>query len=249
MKQKADRCFDVIGFDADDTLWHNETIYIAAQERFKELLSPYATPESIAQQLNNTEMRNLQFYGYGIKSFILSMIETGIELTDGRIQGYEVQAILNIAKDMLIAETRLFDHVQETVIKLASDYILMIITKGDPIDQEAKLNRSGLAPYFHSIETVSDKTREVYASILLKHQIEPSRFLMVGNSLRSDILPVLELGGCAVYIPYELTWTHENSIDPTNGAGYCEIEHMGLLPDILETLRPPGKSGIDDGNA
>jgi putative hydrolase of the HAD superfamily len=240
-KHKPRRRFDVIAFDADDTLWHNETIYIDAQERFKALLSRYHSPEWISQKLNDTEMRNLQFYGYGIKSFILSMIETGIELTEGRITGFEVQAILDIAKEMLNAKIRLFDHVQETITALASEYTLMVITKGDPIDQEAKLSRSGLEPYFHYIETVSDKTKDIYASILSKHQIEPSRFLMVGNSLRSDILPVLELGGCAVYIPYELTWAHENNIDTIGAAGYCQIEHMGLLPDILEKLCPPRK--------
>ncbi len=244
MEAKPDCRFDVIGFDADDTLWHNETLYIDAQERFKVLLSRYHLPDWIKQKLDETEMRNLQFYGYGIKSFILSMIETRVELTEGRIQGTEIQAILNIAKDMLKAEVRLFDHVQETVASLAQTCALMVITKGDPIDQEAKLSRSGLAPYFRYIETVSDKTKDVYASILAKHQIEPSRFLMVGNSLRSDILPVLELGGCAVYIPYELTWAHENNVgEYADREGFCEIEHMGKLLDIVEKLCPQRKFG------
>ncbi len=204
---------DLIAFDADDTLWHNETLYREAQERFKLLLSHYHSPEWINQRLYATEMRNLEHFGYGIKSFTLSMIETAIELTDGQVTGGEVQSILDTAKGMLQAEVELLDHVEETLERLKQSHDLIMITKGDLLDQEAKLARSGLAGYFQHIEVVNQKTAEKYLALLKRSQVEPERFLMVGNSLRSDILPVLELGGYAVYIPYPLIWEHEHLAD------------------------------------
>ncbi len=229
--------FDVIAFDADDTLWHNETLYARAQAQFKELLAQYCSPECIDQQLYQTEMRNLEHYGYGIKAFALSMIETAIELTDGQIDGRGVRKIIGIAKEMLNAEVELLEYTDATLAQLSARYKLMLITKGDLRDQQSKLTRSGLDRYFHSVEIVSDKTRESYQAILDKYHLDPARFLMIGNSLRSDILPILALGGKAIYIPYHLTWAHE-AVEPPAGARveYFELEHLGLVPALVARL-------------
>ncbi len=228
---------DVIAFDADDTLWHSESLYAATQAEYRHLLSGYATPDRIDAVLHATEMRNLALYGYGIKGFALSMIEAALEISTHQIQGREVQHILNLARHMLSAEVQLLDHAAETIAQLANTYPLLLITKGDLIDQEAKIERSGLKSYFRHIEIVSDKTVEAYAALLAKHQLEPARFLMVGNSLRSDILPVVALGGHAVFIPYHITWAHEH-VDTPATAGYLTLEHLGQLPAALEQLTP-----------
>ena len=229
--------FDIIAFDADDTLWHNERLYADAQEHFRQLLSQYHSLEWIDEQLYQTEMRNMQHFGYGIKAFALSMIETAVDLTEGRISGSEIKTIVDKAKAMLTAKVELLEHVAEAVAKVAQTYTLMVITKGDLLDQESKVARSGLAQYFRHVEIVSDKNCHTYAALLQRHALAPERFLMVGNSLRSDILPVLELGAYAIYVPYALTWAHENAERPPAGQpGYYEIEHLGLLPGLLESL-------------
>jgi putative hydrolase of the HAD superfamily len=229
--------FQVIGLDADDTLWHNERLYAGAQTTFRQLLAHYHSPEWIDERLYQTEMRNLQHFGYGIKAFALSMIETAIELTEGRISGDDIRSLIDAAKEMLAADVELLEHVEETIAHLAGKYVLMLITKGDLRDQEMKIARSGLAQHFRHVEIVSDKSRESYATLLLRHGIAPDRFLMVGNSLRSDILPVLALGASAVYVPYQLTWLHEAAAPPpAEQSGYYELEHLGLLPGLLERL-------------
>lgn len=229
--------FDMIAFDADDTLWHNERLYTEAQASFRRLLGQYQSPQWIDERLYQTEMHNLEHFGYGIKAFALSMIETAVELTEGRISGKDIQAIINLAKEMLAADVELLDHTAETVSHLATIYPLMLVTKGDMRDQEMKIARSGLGSYFRHIEIVSDKSRENYKSLLQRHRIKPERFLMVGNSLRSDILPVLALGAWAVYIPYAMTWAHELAEPPPSGQpGYYEIEHLGQLPALLEGI-------------
>jgi putative hydrolase of the HAD superfamily len=229
------RKFDAIAFDADDTLWHSENLYAATQSEYRHLLSGYAAPDKLDRVLHETEMRNLPLYGYGIKGFALSMIEAALELSANQIQGHEVQQVLNLAKHMLSAELQLLDHAAEVVARLAETYPLMLITKGDLFDQESKIERSGLKPYFQQIEIVSDKTSEAYARLLAKHHLEPAKFLMVGNSLRSDILPVVALGGHAVHIPYHITWAHEH-VEHTNAAGYETLEHLGQLPAAIERL-------------
>jgi putative hydrolase of the HAD superfamily len=229
--------FDVIAFDADDTLWHNESLYAAAQNKFKRLVMAYHDAEGIEQKLYQTEMRNLRQYGYGIKGFALSMIEAAIELTEGRITGTDVRRIIDIAQDMLNADVELLKHATTTLAKLSESHSLMIITKGDLLDQERKLTRSRIAPYFRYIEVVSDKTRESYQALLAKYQLAPARFLMVGNSLKSDILPVIALGGRAVYIPYHITWAHETVVTPeSKEQGYYQLEHLGLLPALVEQI-------------
>jgi putative hydrolase of the HAD superfamily len=228
---------DVIAFDADDTLWHNEILYRRTEEKLQQLLSRYGHHGRISEDLYQTEMQNLQLYGYGIKGFALSMIETAIGMSDGRLCGSEIQGIIDLAKGMMDAPVELLDHVAEVVPALSARYTLMMITKGDLFDQERKVARSGLASHFSHIEIVSHKSKDVYHSLLAKHQIDPGRFLMVGNSMRSDILPVVALGGHAVHIPYHITWAHEagSGQDEAPGA-YCELEHIGLLPQFVAQL-------------
>ena len=233
--------FDVIAFDADDTLWHNETIYSLTQEKLKQLLAKYRDIEDIEGEIYQTERRNLQYFGYGIKSFTLSMIETAIELTNGEIQGREINQIINFAKEMLETPTQLLDDVAETVATLAQSHTLMIITKGDLFDQETKIAQSGLADYFTYVEIVSEKTPGVYRGLLERYGLSPNRFLMIGNSLRSDVLPVIELGGRAVHVPYSLTWAHEIVTGPeAQAASYFELEKMSQLPALLADLNRKG---------
>jgi len=233
--------FQVIGFDADDTLWHNERVYVKAQARFKQLLARYHSPEWIDERLYEAEMRNLPHFGYGIKAFALSMIETAVELTEGRVSGGDIQTIVAVAKEMLAAEVELLEHAAETVERLSTLYPLMMITKGDLRDQQAKITRSGLASHFRHVEIVSEKDPATYGDVLRRHAILPERFLMVGNSLRSDILPVLSLGASAVHIPHHLTWAHEAAEAPPAGqTGYYQLEHIGLLAGLLEELEAQG---------
>lgn len=229
--------FDLIAFDADDTLWHNESIYEQTQDKFRQLLAPYASPQEIDAALYRTEMDNLPYFGYGIKSFCLSMIETAARLSGGRIAASELAGIAGYAKAMIDAGVELLDGVRETVAQLAETYPLMLITKGDLLDQERKLGISGLLAYFRYVEIVSDKTRERYNALLERYRIDPGRFLMVGNSLRSDIQPAVAAGSRAVYIPYALTWEHEKQVDPhLESGGYWELEHIRQLPELLERL-------------
>jgi putative hydrolase of the HAD superfamily len=228
--------FDAIAFDADDTLWHSERYYAQAQAEFSRLLAHYRDEEYIHAHLYEVEARNIQHFGYGVKGFALSMIESAVELTDGRVSGNDIKAIIALARDMLNADIELLDGVSEAIARLAERRRLMVITKGDLLDQEKKIQRSGLGQYFHRIEIVSEKTRETYARLLAEHSIAPQRFFMVGNSLRSDVLPILELGGSAAYIPYEITWQHETAEPPTGQPGFYQLEHIGQLPALLGKL-------------
>jgi len=229
---------DLIAFDADDTLWHTEHLYSDAQERFGQLLAPYGVTGAIEQKLFATESANLRVFGFGIKSFALSMIETAIALTGGQISGHDIQRVIDLSKGMLSADVQLLEHAEETVARLAQDFPLMIITKGDLLDQESKIERSGLGKHFKHVEIVSDKTPASYAALLARHNLRPAGFLMVGNSLRSDVLPVLAIGGQAVHIPYRLTWAHERvSSEELDGAKYAELENLGQLPDLIGRLK------------
>lgn len=229
--------FDAIAFDADDTLWHNETLYSDTQYKFQQLLENYQNGQFVDRRLYETEMRNLKLFGYGIKGFTLSMIETAIELSDGRIQGHEIQSIIDLAKEMLSAPVQPLEHVEDVIRELSAKYSLMIITKGDLFDQETKVARSGLAGYFDHVEIVSSKSSETYDAILASYGLDAGRFLMVGNSLKSDILPVLEIGGRAVHIPYHITWAHETAIEGDGRPGeYYELENIEQLPALLDDL-------------
>ena len=189
-----------IGFDADDTLWHNETIFEEVHRKYRALLARWHDAAAVDRALFATEMRNLELFGYGIKGFTLSAIETAIELTGGKISGEELRELINHAKDMLEHPVELLEGVAGIVPALAATHRLLIITKGDLRDQERKIAKSGLSAHFHHIEIVSEKNRETYARILHRHAVEPAQFLMVGNSLKSDILPVLDLGGHAAHV-------------------------------------------------
>lgn len=228
---------DLIAFDADDTLWHNESLYQATAARLEEILAPYSPDGRVQAELFQTEMRNLGTYGYGLKSFGLSMIETAIRMSAGRVRGDEIQQIIDLVQGMARTPVQLLDGVAEVVVALAASHRLMLITKGDLLDQERKLDQSGLAAHFAYVEIVSHKNTEVYRRLLAQHGIEPQHFLMVGNSLKSDVLPVVEIGGRAVYIPYHVTWAHEVAAMAHDAAqGYTELEHIGLLPGFLRQL-------------
>ena len=201
--------FEVIALDADDTLWHNETIFKATQDEFRKLLVDYHSAEWIEERLFETERRNLTHFGYGIKGFVLSMIETAIELTEGRITGPEVQQIIGFGKEMLQHPVDLLPGVEDTVRSLSNSHRLILLTKGDLMDQESKLARSGLGDCFSAVEVVSEKDQPTFEAVMLRQRVEAERFLMVGNSLRSDVLPALDAGGTAVHIPYQVEWQHE----------------------------------------
>lgn len=229
--------FDVIAFDADDTLWHTESLYAEVEAKIIPILAPYQSQEIIEQVMHSNEIRNLEFYGYGIKSFILSLVESAVQISQSRIPGSDILRIIELGKEMLSAKIQLFEHTQPTLDKLSRSYPLMLITKGDLNEQEPKINRSGLLDFFKYIEILSDKNPSSYSSLLSRYEINPTQFLMVGNSLRSDIAPVLSLGGWAVYIPYSNSWSHENaSIPESSKERYFEIKHLGELPDLLNYL-------------
>jgi len=223
-----------IGFDADDTLWHNENIFERVHERYRALLARYHDAGTVDRTLFATEMRNLELYGYGVKGFTLSAIETAIALTDGRIGAEEIQTLLQQGREMLAHPVELLDGVAETLAALAGTHRLLIITKGDLRDQERKLAKSGLAGHFNQIEIVSEKDAGSYQRLFARHAIDVRKFLMVGNSLKSDILPVLDLGGAGVHIPYHITWAAEHATAPTSFPGRLFIlQRMSELPAIV----------------
>ncbi len=227
-----------IAFDADDTLWHNERIFLSIKERYAALLAEFADRDFIERHLDETEVVNIQHFGYGVKGFTLSMIETACELTGGRITGDKIREIVDFAKQMLASPIEVLDGVRETIETLAARYRLMMITKGDLLDQEAKLARSGLGDFFDSFEIVPRKDAKVYRYILRRHGIDPEQFVMVGNSLKSDVLPVVEIGARAVFIPYETEWFHERvSDEELEGKEFARLEKMSELPEWLESLR------------
>lgn len=227
----------LIAFDADDTLWHNEPLFSDTQERFRALLRRYRDDAWIDQRLLETETRNLQHYGYGVKAFTLSMVETAIELTGGRITGEEMAEILAMGREMLLAPVDVLEGVPEVIETLAARWDLMVITKGDLLDQETKIARSGLGDLFTYVEVVSRKDRSSYERILGAHGVTAAEFVMVGNSLRSDILPVLEMGARAVHIPYPLTWAHEE-VDPAelDSAEFISLRDVRALPGALRAI-------------
>lgn len=230
--------FDLIAFDADDTLWHNESLYTATQTSLAQLLAPYLNGVDVGARLYETETRNIPYFGYGIKSFTLSMIETAIALTDGRVTSADIQQIIAFAKAMIDTPTQLLEGVKEVVTQVAASHTLMLITKGDLLDQQRKLDRSGLADYFAHIEIVAEKTEATYRALLAHYKVDAARFLMIGNSLKSDVLPVVAIGGQAVYVPYHTTWQHER-VDPAvaQQSHYFELAHLSELPALVATLQ------------
>ena len=229
--------FKLIAFDADDTLWTNEEHYLSTQKRFAERLKIDLSEEEIDQALLETEIKNVPIYGYGVKSFALSMIETAINLTDGQVSTNTIRQILADIKAMLTADVELYPRVATTIRGLAQDYTLAIITKGDLLNQQSKVDRSDLAAYIDHVEIVSEKTPESYRQFLDIIDIEPSQFMMVGNSLRSDVLPVVAIGGTGVHIPSAFTWAHEEPQPQQVDSGYHQLEHIGQLPALIKSLQ------------
>jgi putative hydrolase of the HAD superfamily len=227
----------VLAFDGDDTLWHNESRFNVTQGELRELVRRHVPDADVDSHLFEVEMRNLGLYGYGVKAFTLSMLETAIQLSDGRIPATDLQVILGWGKRMLTAPTELLDGVEEALRNASERYSLLLITKGDLFDQESKLARSGLGDLFAGVEILSDKTAATYGSLLKRRGIEPAEFVMVGNSLRSDIAPVVELGARAVHIPYHVTWNHEHlpddALPPT---GWHRLGGIGELRALLESI-------------
>jgi putative hydrolase of the HAD superfamily len=226
-----------IAFDADDTLWRHQDLFEGTQARFTELVRDYHDEDWIAARLHDAEMRNLRLYGYGVKGFMLSMVETAIELTEGRIGGAEIQRILDLGKEMLDHPIQVMPGTGEVLERLAGGFELMVVTKGDLFDQETKLARSGLGRHFKAVEVVSEKDAAAYAGILRRHGIGPAHFLMVGNSLKSDVLPVLAVGGRAVHVPYEMQWSHDRVEGVSaESHGYAELVSLTELPGWLAGL-------------
>ena len=222
----------VIGFDADDTLWHNEVIFERVHERFRSLLARYHDAGTVDRTLFATEMRNLELYGYGIKGFALSAIETAIDLTKGEIGSEEICMLLGLAREMMQHPVEVLEGVQDVLAATAATHRLLLITKGDLRDQERKLAKSGLAPFFAGIEIVSEKNEPAYLAVLRRYAVRADEFVMIGNSLKSDILPVIALGASAVHIPYPLTWAHERAVTVPNAPGrFFELKNIrDLLP-------------------
>jgi putative hydrolase of the HAD superfamily len=228
----------VIGFDADDTLWHNEVIFERVHERYRTLLARHHDAATVDRTLFATELRNLELYGYGVKGFTLSAIETAIELTSGRISAEEIRTLIMIGREMLAHPVDLLEGVADVLPALAATHELLLITKGDLRDQERKLAKSGLASHFRGIEVVSEKNEPTYAAVLRRHAITPAEFLMVGNSLKSDILPVLAIGGAAAHVPYPLLWQHERTVElPTAPERFFELGNIRELLPLLNGTR------------
>ena len=225
-----------IGFDADDTLWQNETFFRMTQGRFAELLADAAEPAHLTTRLEAAERRNLGHYGFGVKGFMLSMIETAIEVTDGRVQASVIAEIMAAGREMLSHPVHLLPHASEAVSVLAADHRVVLITKGDLLDQERKLAQSGLGDLFHGVEIVSNKTPGVYRAAFARHGSGAETAMMIGNSLKSDVLPALAAGAWGVHVPHELTWALEHADTPENAARFRRIPSLQDLPALVQHL-------------
>lgn len=223
----------VIGFDADDTLWVNETYFRKAEEQFATLLEPYETKNKIDQELFKMEMQNLALYGYGIKGFMLSMIESALELSNNEIPQATLLKLLDIGKQMIAHPVDILEDVEAVLEQLKGKYRLIVLTKGDLLDQERKLDLSNLSDYFHHVEVLSDKKEKNYKDLLEHLEISPNEFLMIGNSLKSDVLPLVNIGASAVHVPFHTTWKHEEVPSLKKKSGYITVQK---LTDVLAYL-------------
>ncbi len=223
----------VIAFDADDTLWVNETYFREVEHEFAKLLSKYETENKLDQELFKTEMKNLHLYGYGVKGFVLSMIEAALDLSNYKIDQKSILKIIDLGRQMLEKPIELLDGVEETLQALNTKYKLILATKGDLLDQERKLEKSNLTKYFHHIEVLSEKKPENYNKLLSHLDIKPQSFLMVGNSLKSDVLPLIEIGAKAIHVPFHTTWAHETINDDNGSSNYHTISK---LTDVLKLI-------------
>lgn len=226
---------EVVGLDADDTLWHSEGHFHLTEQRFRELLGPWVEGEAVSAALLETEARNLALFGYGVKGFTLSMIETALTLTDHRIDGERIARVLGFGKELLAHPVELLDGVRETLAELAAGYRLVLVTKGDLFHQEAKVAASGVGELFEAVEVVAEKDGATYARILARLGVAPEAFCMIGNSLRSDIAPVVELGGFGVHVPYHVTWALEHA-DVARHARWCTVTGIREAPGAIAAL-------------
>uniref|UniRef100_UPI003B5167F6 HAD family hydrolase n=1 Tax=Roseovarius indicus TaxID=540747 RepID=UPI003B5167F6 len=230
------RNLTTIGFDADDTLWQNERFFRLTQERFAALLKDYADGDHLHDRLLAAERRNLGHYGFGIKGFTLSMIETAIEVTDQQVPASVISELIAAGQDMLQHPIELLPHAREAVEEIAASHRVLLITKGDLLDQERKLAQSGLGDLFDGVEIVSAKTRTVYEDIFTRHGNGAAEAMMVGNSLRSDVKPAIEAGGWGVHVPHHLTWEVEHDEPPENAPRYRAIEDLGALASLVKEI-------------
>ena len=239
---------DAIGLDADDTLWHDERMFIDISTRFHRLLEQYLGPEAeagsrtaVEAAIEHHERANLELFGYGVKAYTLSLIETAIASTEGSVSAYDIHQIIQWGKEMLAQPVELLEGVAEVVPQLADEYRVIVITKGDLWNQEAKIARSGLEKHLDAVEVVAEKDEETYGRVLKRHGINPQRFVMAGNSLRSDIAPVLALGARAVHISFPTVWALEQVPDDfLNPEDYIEIRTIRELPEVIERLAKEG---------
>lgn len=224
-----------IGFDADDTLWHNERFFQLTQARFQDLLSDFTPSTDLDARLLAAERRNLGLYGFGVKGFVLSMIETAIDVTDGQVPGYVIQKILDAGRDMLDHPMELLPHAQAAVEAVAENYKVILITKGDLLHQERKLAQSGLGPLFDGVEIVSDKTPQTYAQIFGQCDGGAECALMVGNSMKSDVIPPLQIGAWGVFVPHDLQWDLEYAETP-DSPRYRTIPDLGEFAALIDRI-------------
>ena len=223
-----------IGFD--DTLWHHERFFKLTEARFQDILRPYADPHHLSEHLLAAERRNVLHYGYGVKGFMLSMIETAIEITDGKVPASAIAEVLDAGREMLRHPIETFAHAEPVLQALASSHKLILITKGDLFDQERKLAASGLGDYFAAVEIVSDKTPAIYERIFTRHGDGPQHAMMVGNSLNSDIVPALEAGAYGVHVPSEHNWALDAHDEPDEGPRFHRIANLSGLPPLVEKI-------------
>lgn len=225
-----------IGFDADDTLWHHERYFVAAKEQFVALLSDHADVVDIAGRLHDTEIVNVRNYGFGVKGFTLSMVETAVAISSDRVPASVIAQIVELGRDMLSHPVDPFPDVRETLQALQSTHKLLVVTRGDLFDQERKLTASGLAGFFEEIEIVSDKTRPVYERIFSRHGDGPERAMMIGNSMRADVVPAIAAGAWGVHVPSEHVWSLDLEDDPANAARFRRLESVASVLPLIEEI-------------
>lgn len=225
-----------LGFDADDTLWHNESVFRLTQDRFAALLSDHADPGDIAARMLEAETRNLAFYGYGVKGFTLSMIETATEIGGDGLPASVIQDILGFGREMLTHPVDCLPGVAQTLAALADDHALILITKGDLFDQERKLAQSGLGDLFDRVDIVSEKSPDTYRAAFAGHA--PGAAMMVGNSLKSDVIPALAAGAWGVHVPYRVTWALEHAEPPEDHPKFRRLSRLADLPALIDALQP-----------
>lgn len=225
-----------IGFDADDTLWQNERFFRLTQDRFADLLRDYADPDHLMERLLEAEKRNIQHYGFGVKGFVLSMIETALDVTENRVPAPVIRSLIDAGQDMLQHPIELLPHAAEAVQTVAATHRVLLITKGDLIDQERKLAQSGLGEMFDGVEIVSHKTRPIYQEIFTRHGHGPAQGMMIGNSMKSDVVPMVQAGGWGVHVPHGLEWEIERADPPTGTDRFVTLPDLGKLADLVAQI-------------